>query len=191
MMAHNNSLSLILILFLSINTPLHADSEEENLILKMNRDLEEWNLNRLSAVQSDPKSKLSRFTTDGCSGGLSDAWNGFAKIFPEFKQHFSDSPPWESCCVTHDRAYWKGETDNGFDKRLQADQTLGQCVFDYGTENSKRLAQKFNLSEDQILTQFQLTSTLMYRAVRVGGKPCSYLPWRWGYGWPHCNLIED
>ena len=28
---------------------------------------------------------------------------------------------------------------------------------------------------------------LMYRAVRIGGIPCSGLPWRWGYGWPECG----
>ena len=27
----------------------------------------------------------------------------------------------------------------------------------------------------------------MYRAVRLGGVPCSALPWRWGYGWPECK----
>jgi len=176
----------------SLLMPLFAGSEpeSESVILKMNRDLENWNLSRLALIQSAPESKLIEFETDGCSGGLSGTWNGFAKTFPEFKQHFSDRPPWEPCCVTHDRAYWKGEIDGGFDKRLQADKTLRQCVFDYGIENSTRLASKFNISEENILTQINLTSTLMYHAVRLGGKPCSFLPWRWGYGWPHCEILK-
>ncbi len=184
-------LAFLLIAFLAPGIYVYAESEQENIILKMNRDLEEWNLNRLSAVQSNPESKLIEFTTDGCSGGLSDAWKGFANVFPEFKQHFNERPPWESCCVIHDRAYWKGETVNGFDARLLADKALRQCVLDYGAKNSKRLSEKFNISEEKILTQFKLTSTLMYRAVRLGGKPCSYLPWRWGYGWPNCELTSD
>ncbi|VAW93295.1 hypothetical protein MNBD_GAMMA21-945 [hydrothermal vent metagenome] len=181
---------VLVIMFFSILTPLYAELEQENIILKMNRDIEEWNLNLLASVQLDPKSKLIEFETDGCSGGLSDAWNGFAKISPEFKEHFNERPPWESCCVTHDRAYWKGDTEDGFNQRLQADIILRQCVLNYGTENSNRLAKKFNVSEEKILTQIKLTSTLMYHAVRLGGKPCSYLPWRWGYGWPHCELLK-
>lgn len=181
---------VMIIMIFSIVLPLYAESEQENIILKMNRDIEEWNLNQLAFVQSEPKSKLVEFETDGCSGGLSDAWNGFAKIFPEFKEHFNERPPWESCCVTHDRAYWKGDTEDGFNQRLKADKMLRQCVLNYGTENSNRLAKKFNVSEDKILTQIKLTSTLMYHAVRLGGKPCSYLPWRWGYGWPHCELLK-
>ena len=184
-------LILTLFLFFSINMSVYAGSEQENVILKMSRELEEWNIKRLSAVQSDPKSNLREFETDGCSGGLSDAWLGFGKILPQFQQHFGNRPPWELCCVNHDRAYWQGVTENGFSKRLQADQELKQCVYDYGTENSKRLAAKFNLSEDKIVSQFKLTSILMYRAVRLGGKPCSYLPWRWGYGWPHCALSQE
>jgi len=188
----SSSIFMVMLLFLlNIYMSAYAEPEQENTILKMNRDLEEWNLNRLSSVQADPKSELIEFETDGCSGGLSDAWVGFAKVFPQFKQHFGNQPPWESCCESHDRAYWQGDTENGFAKRLQADEVLRQCVLDYGTENSKRLADKFNLSEDQITAQFKLTSMLMYRAVRLGGKPCSYLPWRWGYGWPHCTLIPD
>ena len=28
---------------------------------------------------------------------------------------------------------------------------------------------------------------LMYRAVRIGGVPCTGLPWPWDYGWPECD----
>jgi len=187
----NYFFKLSLLLFLAIQIPVSAQTEQENIFLKMNRDLEEWNLEQLAHVQDDSKSKLASFETDGCSGGLSDAWKGFARISLNFKKLLSDRPPWELCCVTHDRAYWKGDTENGFDKRLQADKALGQCVFDYGIANSKGLAAKFNVTEEKVLGQFKITSKLMYRAVRLGGKPCSYLPWRWGYGWPHCKLFDD
>jgi len=180
-----------LVLIFTINMSAHTESEQENVFLKMNRDLEEWNLSRLATVQSNRESKLSDFISDGCSGGLSEAWISFSKVFPQFKQHFGNKPPWETCCVSHDREYWLGDTEDGFGKRLQADILLSQCVLEYGTQNSKRLALKFNLSEEQIVTQFKITSELMYRAVRLGGQPCSYLPWRWGYGWPNCSLTKN
>jgi len=31
---------------------------------------------------------------------------------------------------------------------------------------------------------------IMYRAVRLGGAPCTTLPWRWGFGWPKCEKIK-
>ena len=34
---------------------------------------------------------------------------------------------------------------------------------------------------------YEVIGDLMYRAVRIGGIPCSGLPWRWGYGWPECD----
>jgi hypothetical protein len=35
---------------------------------------------------------------------------------------------------------------------------------------------------------YPLAAELMYRVVRVGGMPCSGLPWRWGYGSPPCGV---
>jgi hypothetical protein len=55
-----------------------------------------------------------RFTSDGCSGGMSLAWRVFGA-----------PPPWEQCCVVHDFAYWRGGTAN---ERAQADEALEQCV---------------------------------------------------------------
>ena len=37
------------------------------------------------------------------------------------------------------------------------------------------------------LRHHEAVASLMYRAVRLGGIPCSGLPWRWGYGWPECD----
>ena len=36
-----------------------------------------------------------------------------------------------------------------------------------------------------------MSADMMYRAVRIGGGPCTGLPWRWGNGWPGCNPIGD
>ena len=38
------------------------------------------------------------FTTDGCSGFMSF----FRRVF------LRKRPPWEGCCIEHDKAYWQG-----------------------------------------------------------------------------------
>ena len=94
-----------------------------------------------------------RFSSDGCSGLMSWAWRTVT----------GHGPPWEGCCVVHDRAYWAGGT---WADRRAADRRLRQCVAANG---------------------HPLWAWLMWAGVRIGGTP--YLPtaWRWGYGWhwPH------
>jgi len=89
---------------------------------------------------------LKPFHSDGCS------------IFPDGT--LKQNKLWLRCCVAHDRAYWIGGTEN---ERLQADQTLKECVAGIG--------------EPEI-------ADVMLAGVRIGGSP--YLPtsFRWGYGWP-------
>ena len=95
-------------------------------------------------------------------------------------------PPWEACCLAHDRLYWQGSAVNGFELRLQADQALKQCVIDTGERLSPALSRQHGLSEAEVSAYFDMAAELMFSAVRMGGTPCSLLPWRWGYGWPHC-----
>lgn len=182
----NYKLQVLLATLITLSMPLTINT---GMMENMDRDLEEWYLSHLDQVQNTPGTELNPFTTDGCSGGLSEGWNSFARFLPEFKNKFGEKPPWESCCIEHDRAYWKGEVVDGYNKRLEADIVLRECVIKYGEKNSKRLAKKFTVDEQQIQQQFSYAGGLMYRAVRVGGKPCSFLPWRWGYGWPHCKVL--
>lgn len=158
-------------------------------VMSLDQQLEAHEMARLAEVQANPANHLAEFTTDGCSGGLSAGWVTLSKTIPLFKKKFGEQPPYEFCCVTHDRAYWRGESKNGYQHRLDADQTLRQCVLKYGIEHRQEFAHEFNLSEDTIVRNFEIISNLMYYAVRAGGKPCSYLPWRWGYGWPDCPFI--
>lgn len=65
---------------------------------------------------------------------------------------------WRECCFKHDISYWMGGT---FAERLSADRELRSCV-------SKR---------------DPLQGPLMYIGVRVGGRPGTGAPYRWGYGW--------
>ena len=59
----------------------------------------------LQRVRETPGTTLAPFTTDGCSGGLSDVWRVVADRFPAFAEAHRQAPPWEGCCVIHDRAY--------------------------------------------------------------------------------------
>lgn len=148
------------------------------------REFEELRLQQLQTVQN--AGDITPFSTDGCSGNQSQSWELMAKALPGFETQFGDSPPWEACCVTHDKAYWRGNTADGFVVRKQADDQLRQCVADTGDRLAPQLSLKYSISEKDVRKIFSLTSELMYRAVRLGGQPCSLLPWRWGYGWPNC-----
>ena len=156
----------------------------ESWIETGSREFEELRLRQLQTIQNE--NDIAPFTTDGCSGDQSQNWELLAKTLPGFKQQFGDKPPWEPCCVIHDKAYWRGETEDGYTKRKQADDELRQCVVATGIRLAPQLSLKYSVSEAEIRELFLLTSELMYQAVRLGGLPCSLLPWRWGYGWPNC-----
>ena len=158
----------------------------EALLDQSLRELEELRLRQLAAVQVDREPAV--FSTDGCSGNLSYGWRLLAQRLPGFADGFGASPPWEHCCVAHDRHYWRGDAVDGFDARLRADLALRQCVIENGADLAPQLRQQWGLDAAQVHDLFDLIAELMYRAVRFGGQPCTMLPWRWGYGWPHCVL---
>jgi hypothetical protein len=56
-----------------------------------------------------------RFTSDGCSGGMSLAWHIAT----------GKGPAWEHCCIRHDFAYWRGGTAL---ERAVADDDLAKCA---------------------------------------------------------------
>ena len=89
---------------------------------------------------------LRPFSTDGCS------------LYPD--RSASAGTDWCSCCVAHDRAYWRGGSE---DDRLQADQALRTCVQDRTGDPGQ--------------------AALMYRGVRLGGSAYWPTGFRWGYGW--------
>ena len=65
------------------------------------------------------KKIIEKFTSDGCSGGMSWGW----------RKLFKKAPPWEGCCIKHDIAYWYGGT---WQDRRKADIKLMRCVLDNG-----------------------------------------------------------
>ena len=146
----------------------------------------------LLARIAEPGTRLSEFATDGCSGGLSAGWEQIASFFPEFAANHGQEPPWQACCIAHDRVYHRGgagsaAAEQSFDRRKQADLELSACVVETGVARSGELREIYGLSEAQIEGLYVSISELMYRAVRLGGIPCTNLPWRWGYGWPPCR----
>lgn len=123
----------------------------------------------------------SKFSTDGCSGGISAVWSEVSVQFPELAAQFGRTLPWQACCVAHDRVYHEAgnaqSAQASFEARLEADNALRICVAQMGEGLSA-------IERDG----YQALSQVMYGAVRAAGGPCSGLPWRWGYGYPDCGL---
>ena len=162
---------------------LSADPLDEAL-----EALEHQQMRWLNEQQNKPGVVIDKFNTDGCSGGMSEAWTYVAEISPDFANRVGEHPPWEYCCVAHDRHYWRGESINGYEKRRQADEELRQCVRRSARNQSEKLSIPLGLSPQEVIETINLTADLMYTAVRLGGGPCTGLPWRWGHGWPECSL---
>lgn len=168
--------------------PVAADPPTDSV----ERDLEIGRHERLLARMAENGAALNGFTTDGCSGGLSRAWERLAARFPEFAVRHGEQPPWQECCVTHDRQYHVGSAGSSsagesFERRKKADLDLKGCVVDIGVRRSAALRETYGLTEAQVRGLYEAVAELMYRAVRLGGVPCTDYPWRWGYGWPACR----
>ena len=157
----------------------------------------------LARVQSKPVD-LIPFVSDGCSGGLSAGWKLITDALPGLENQIGELPPWQHCCVNHDREYWRGPGMNGSRLRQLADDELRSCVlatrespqllvtsFTEGAGEALRNPEPVNNRVDwasELDRLYPLAAELMYRVVRVGGMPCSGLPWRWGYGSPPCGV---
>lgn len=144
----------------------------------------------LAEIRRTPGAPLADFTTDGCSGGMSSLWTFTAEQFPDFAAAHGGIPPWEGCCVTHDRAYHTaGESSDpeaSYAARLSADEALKDCVAATSGSRDAILRDEYGLTATQVRTAYGAIATAMFQAVRLGGGPCTGLPWRWGYGWPQC-----
>ncbi len=108
-----------------------------------------------------------------------------------FESIHGEHPPWESCCVSHDKIYHSGALKNdsssmSFSRRKEADTKLKTCVIETGKTRSSVLLIEYDVTTEELETIYQTIGELMFRAVRLGGMPCTGLPWRWGFGWPGC-----
>lgn len=156
------------------------------------RQLEMARHEKIIALKTNPQNPPDQFVSDGCSGGLSVGWEYLSREIGRFADFQESRPPWESCCVVHDRVYHTGGqmqpgAVDSFEARKQADNDLRECVVETGEKQARELMDEYHLSREKIDLLYQIIGDLMYRAVRVGGMPCTGLPWRWGYGWPECQ----
>jgi len=185
-------LLLIFTLFLSDNSDTATYTRLESGVDTMERKLELKRHNQLTALKASSDSTLSKFTTDGCSGGLSTGWEFLASKIEDFRTTHGTKPAWESCCITHDKLYHTGgprkiTAEKSFRARKRADLTLKSCVLQTGFKRAQELSIEYDVSIQEIEIIYTGIADLMYRSVRIGGMPCTGLPWRWGYGWPECK----
>lgn len=146
---------------------------------------------RLIRARMADGAKLAPFASDGCSGGLSSGWSFFSATFPALAEKQGSHPPWESCCVAHDRLYHVGGAADAtaaesYGARLAADRDLRLCVIEIGRSRQPELIAQYGFGSQQVSRLYDAVAEVMYRAVRLGGAPCSGLTWRWGFGWPDC-----
>ncbi len=149
----------------------------------------------LQRLRARPGVSLAPFTTDGCSGGLSEGWKLAASLLPGFAESEGAVPPWEGCCVVHDHAYHSAgegtESESGaeasYAARLAADRALRQCVAATPEPDIEAEAAHYGIDPARLREIYGLIAATMYGAVRLGGMPCTAAPWRWGYGYPDCG----
>ncbi len=185
-------LILLIVFFSSVNSGAGEQRKSLSTIETVERKLELGRHQQLAAKKSIGGTELTTFTTDGCSAGLSVGWTYLADKIERVESALGVHPPWEPCCIEHDKLYHiagdRATTAiDSFVLRKEADSALKMCVLQVGVERTPELTAKYNLSEQEVEFLYKTISSLMYHAVRVGGVPCSGLPWRWGYGWPECD----
>ena len=163
----------------------------QNPLDEVFKALEIQQMKRLSIQQQRAGITIDAFRSDGCSGGMSATWGYLSDTLSEFVRFAGDKPPWEHCCVEHDRHYWQGMTIDGFEKRVRADVQLRVCVQLSGQKKSDEISNVLGLPQQDIVDLINLTGDLMYQAVRIGGAPCTGLSWRWGHGWPPCSVDSE
>lgn len=144
----------------------------------------------LALVREAPDTELTPFSTDGCSGGMSSLWTFIAQRYPAFAEAHEEGPPWEDCCVNHDRAYHSGGADPdpeaSYAAWIVADEELQRCVAATASDRDDVLQELYGMTEAQVRLVYKAIGSAMFQAVRLGRGPCTGLPWRWGFGYPHC-----
>jgi hypothetical protein len=183
-------LPVVVLLFLGLFSGPPALAAGDITTGKLSRALEIPSHRWLAGVRQAPDAELAPFSTDGCSGGMSSLWTFAAKRYPAFAEAHEGVPPWEDCCVTHDRAYHTGGADPdpgaSYAARIAADEELQRCVAATASDRDDVLQELYGMTEAQVRLAYEAIGAAMFHAVRLGGGPCTGLPWRWGYGYAHC-----
>ena len=135
----------------------------------LERHLEIGRHEKLQVLKSNPKNVLTKFTTDGCSGGLSVGWEYLAGMIPNFKETHGTEPAWQSCCETHDLAYHEAGSredtaEMSFEARRKADLVLKSCVIETGIKRGPELTKEYNISNEELKHLYNAIANLMYNA---------------------------
>jgi hypothetical protein len=135
--------------------------------------------------------KLSRFWSDGCSAGLSQGWRMAALANPFLARNSTGGPPFEHCCVEHDRVYHSAARDHpnpqaSMRARALADEALRQCVKRSGFEVKRNIEATTGISANATALSYGFLGEVMQGAVSAAGGPCTGASWRWGNGSAQC-----
>jgi hypothetical protein len=146
---------------------------------------------RLVATMQANSEPLAPFGSDGCSAGMSKGWAFFAASFPAFAKVHGGRPPWEHCCLAHDRRYHAGpprgaDASTSVSLRKSADEEARQCIVRTAETRERALAAAYGISRREVARIYRAIADTTYTAVRAGGAPCTGLDWRWGFGLPNC-----
>jgi hypothetical protein len=189
----SHSFWIVLVLFAGMSAARAQDATKQSAnVDSLEYRIEIGRHERLAKVRTSGNVKLTPFESDGCSGGQSAGWELLSAAVPALARRHGHQPPWQRCCVVHDRAYHAGggrdaDARTSFEARRLADERLRQCVIQTGEKRMRVLMTDYGLSRDQVSWLYRKIAAAMYRAVRLGGLPCTGLPWRWGFGWPRCD----
>jgi hypothetical protein len=188
------ALSCLAAMLLVVATPVASAQEDSEPLPPRNFEyrIEIGQHEKLVKIRKSASARLNVFVSDGCSGGLSVGWDFVSTAFPAIAHYHGDKPPWERCCVAHDRLYHAGgpadaDAEKSFEARRDADDQLRRCVIEVGRQRVVELQAAYGLSREQVALMYRSIAEIMYRAVRLGGAPCTRMPWRWGFGWPQCE----
>lgn len=139
---------------------------------------------------------LDEFVTDGCSGNVSAGWKGVTAELSKVSERFADTyqdvatVPFEAACITHDRAYHTGE--GGYVGRLRADNQLRTQIIEYGIEHAQDIKDRAKLgTEAEAVFLYETIAGAVYRAVRIGGAPCTGELYAWGYGYNQGSCTSE
>lgn len=135
--------------------------------------------------------KLSRFWSDGCSAGLSPGWRMAALANPFLARNATGGPPFEHCCVEHDRVYHSAARDYpspqaSIRARALADDALRRCVRRSGLEVKRKIEATTGVSASATALSYGFLGEVMQGAVTAAGGPCTGASWRWGNGSAQC-----
>jgi hypothetical protein len=154
--------------------------------IRVNPITERNKMNQLENIKQNYQ--IAKFESDGCSGNVSKSWDlvvhqimNISTTTAEKYKYFKNIP-FENLCVKHDETYHKG--NGGYSARLRADNQLREGIIEFGINNVEEIKKVTSLKTDEeIIFLYEIIAETIYRAVRLGGSPCTGMSYAWGFGY--------